>query len=282
MTRRVALIGKPLRRRHSGVMHNAAFAYHGIDAAYELREIDADQLAAFVQEARGSDWLGFQVTAPYKEAIVAHLDRVEDSASQIEAVNSVAREGDGSLVGFNTDAPGFVMAVQDAGVAISGAPAVVAGAGGAARAVVWGLLAEGASEVVIANRTFSRAAALAESLSHLGPVVAVPLDDRALVTALVDCRIAVNATTVGMTTAGTALNVNHLPDDSAVFDLVYVPPVTPLIAAARERGLVVRNGLDMLVNQAAIAFERWTGIADTGPVMRAALEDWDEVDTGET
>lgn len=272
MTRKVALIGKPLRRTHSPVMHNAAFARFGIEAGYELREISPDRLDEFVDEARGAEWIGFQVTAPYKQAIVPFLDRVEASAGQIDAVNSVAREDDGRLVGFNTDAPGFISAVRGAGIEITGARAVVAGAGGAARAVCWGLLTEGAAEVVIANRTFARAAALAESLSSFGQVTAVPLEDAALGTVLARCQLAVNATTVGMSSGGVVFNVAYLGDEAAVFDLVYVPPVTPLVAAAHQRGLRVRNGLDMLVNQAAIAFERWTGVAGAGTVMREALE----------
>lgn len=272
MTRRVALIGQPLRRPHSAVMHNAAFAHAGIDAGYELREIEPGEIPHFAAEARGEEWLGFQVTAPYKEAIVAHLDRIEEAATEIGAVNSVAREVDGSLTGFNTDAPGFVSAVRAAGVGIAGASVLVAGAGGAARAVVWGLLRDGASRVVVANRTRDRAVALCDSLSYLGELEAVALDDPDLGAVLGESRIAVNATTVGMTTGGAPFPVDRLPAEAAVFDLVYVPPVTPLVEAAGRRGMVVRNGLDMLVEQARIAFERWTGIGDVAAVMRSALE----------
>lgn len=275
MSRHVALIGRPLRRPHSRVMHNAAFSHYGIDADYELREIEPEEVEPFVRESRGENWFGFQITAPYKEVVVAHLDEVEADAREIGAVNSVVREDDGSLVGFNTDAPGFLSAVRGAGVEVSGAPAFVAGAGGAARAVVWGLLKEGASRVHIANRTLPRAVALAKSLEYLGPVSALALDDPRIPAVLAESRIAINATTVGMTSAGTAFDVAHLPSDAAVFDLVYVPPVTPLVESANRRGLVVRNGLDMLVDQAQIAFERWTGIAEAGAVMRAALEEWD-------
>lgn len=274
MTRRVALIGRPLRRPHSRVMHNAAFSHYGIDADYELREIEAEEVEPFVRESRGEDWFGFQITAPYKEAVVAHLDEVETDAREIGAVNSVAREDDGSLVGFNTDAPGFLSAVRGAGVAVSGTSAFVAGAGGAARAVVWGLLKEGASRVHVANRTLPRATALANSLEYLGAVIPLDLGDPRIPSVLAESRIAVNATTVGMTSPGTAFEVAHLPPDAAVFDLVYVPPVTPLVESAQRRGLTVRNGLDMLVDQAQIAFQRWTGIAGAGAVMRAAVEEW--------
>lgn len=279
--RKVALIGNPLRRLHSRIMHNAAFSHYGIDADYELAEIEPDEVADFVAATRAPDWFGFQITAPYKQAVVEHLDEVEGAAAAIGAVNSVVRRGDGALVGFNTDAPGFISAVVGAGVDISGIRAVVVGAGGAARAVVWGLLDEGAAEVVVINRTPERARALAEAMASVGNVMAVAADDPQATAALAQCGMAVNATTIGMTTAGTAFDVDVMSADAAVFDLVYVPPVTPLVEAASRRGLVVRNGLDMLVAQAEIAFGRWTGIADAGAVMRTALEGWDGLAGGQ-
>src|SRR4051794_2401714 len=162
MTRRVALIGNPLRRRHSRVMHNAAFADAGIDADYELREIAPDQLAAFVAEVRDPAWFGFQVTAPYKRDIMALLDEVEPQAAAIGAVNSVQRLDDGRLVGFNTDAPGFAAAVhRDLGRDFRGAEVVVVGAGGAARAAVRAAIDGGASTLVVAGRRRDAAAELA-------------------------------------------------------------------------------------------------------------------------
>ena len=278
---RVALIGNPLRRRHSRIMHNAAFQHYGINADYELAEIESDEVADFVAATRAPEWFGFQVTAPYKQEVVDYLDEVEGPAAAIGAVNSVVRRADGALVGFNTDAPGFIAAVRGADVEIGGARAVVSGAGGAARAVVWGLLDAGAAEVTIVNRTVDRADALAEAMRPLGKVKGLASGDEKAAQTLAECGIAVNATTVGMTTPGTAFDVSLLPEGAAVFDLVYVPPMTPLVRTARDRGLVARNGLDMLVAQAEIAFGRWTGIPDAGPVMRQALEEWDGLDSGQ-
>ena len=108
MTQRVVLIGKPLKRKHSAVMHNAAFAAAGIDATYEAMELEPDDVAGFVARVRDEpDWLGLQVTAPYKKVVAGLVDEVEPDAEQIGAVNSVAKRADGRLVGFNTDAPGF-------------------------------------------------------------------------------------------------------------------------------------------------------------------------------
>lgn len=252
-------------------MHNAAFAAHGIDATFELRSIDADDLESFFDEVRGDDWLGFGVTAPYKQAAMRHIDEVEPGATAIGAVNNGVRRDDGSLVGFNTDASGFMSAVESMGVSVAGGPAVVVGAGGAARAVVWALLDAGVESVFVANRTPERARELAVSLSPYGAVVPGSLDERALAEALGSAVIAVNATTVGMTVDEAGFDVTALPNEALVFDLVYVPPETPLVRAARERGLAVCNGLEMLVRQGEIAFERWTGIGSTADIMREAL-----------
>jgi shikimate dehydrogenase len=273
MTRRVALIGKPLRRRHSQVMHDAAFAAAGIGARYELLELEADAVAGAVDAARGPDWLGLQVTAPYKRLVAGLCDRVEPDAAAIGAVNSVAREAD-ELVGFNTDAPGFRAGVELAmGRPLSGADVVVAGAGGAAHAVVFACLSAGARRVTIGNRTAGSAAELARRLADVGRATlsAVSLDDPAFATALRSASLAVNATTVGMLAPGMTIDVALLPPGATVFDLVYVPPETPLLWAARARGLRAANGAEMLIQQAAIAFQRWTGVGGMADVMRAAV-----------
>jgi shikimate dehydrogenase len=269
-TRRVALIGRPLRRRHSQVMHDAAFAASGIDARYELRELEPDAVADFVWEARGPEWLGFQVTAPYKRDVMAVLDEVEPAAAAIGAVNSVIRAPDGSLVGFNTDAPGFAAAVRrDLGLELQGARVVVAGAGGAAHAVAHAAVSAGAAEVRVAARRLSAARALAERVGD--GVMPSRLDDRGLLDALAAADLLVNATTVGMLTPGAVVDPALLGAHSAVFDLVYVPLETELLRAARARGLRAAGGASMLVAQAVIAFRRWTGAGDVTEVMQAAV-----------
>ncbi len=274
MSRRVALLGKPLKRLHSQVMHDAAFAARGIDARYELLEIDEDAVAGAVAAARDPAWLGLQVTAPYKRLVFDLCDSVEPAARRIGAVNSVERTADGELVGFNTDAPGFRAGVELAmDRPLAGAEVVVAGAGGAAHAVVFACLDAGARRVTIANRSVPAASGLAARFAGLGSgaVTAVGLDDPALSDALTSADVAVNATTVGMVDPGMTIDVSRLPVGATVFDLVYVPAETSLIAAARARGLKAANGSEMLIAQAVIAFERWTGFGDVADVMRAAV-----------
>ena len=242
MTRQVVLIGKPLKRRHSQVMHDAAFDACGIDARYVLREIGPDE--------------------------------VEGDAQAIGAVNNVARTDDGRLIGFNSDAPGFRAGAELAmGRSLRGADVVVAGAGGAAHAVVFALLMADVSGVTVGARSAEAARRLLDRFASVGggDRLFTELDSNAFRDALGSADLAVNATTVGMIDPGTTIDVDALPDHATVFDLVYVPPETPLLAAARARGLRAANGSEMLIGQAAIAFERGTGVGGTADVMRSAV-----------
>jgi shikimate dehydrogenase len=263
MTQRVALLGKPLKRRHSVVMHNAAFAAAGIDAVYELREIDADEVPDAVAAARGEGWLGLGVTAPYKKLIGSLLDEVEPDAAEIGAVNNVVRTSEGTLIGFNTDAPGFRTAVEASmGWPLRGAKVVVAGAGGVAQAVAYACRRAGVASLTVGNRHLPARAADTNAVALNGPEFARALRSADLV---------VNATTVGMLDAGMPFDPALLPPGAALFDCVYVPRETPLLAAARTRGVNAANGEEMLIAQAAIAFERWTGIGGMTDVMREAV-----------
>lgn len=274
MTRRVALLGRPLKRRHSPVMHNAAFAAAGIDARYELLEVDAAEVPGVVADAHGPDWLGLGVTAPHKRLVAGLCDAVEADAEEIGAVNNVVRTASGKLVGINTDAPGFRAGVEQAlGRPLADLEVVVAGAGGVAHAIVHACLTAGARRVLIGSRSAPEAVALVGRFADVGngEISAVALADEQFVTALTTADLAVNATSVGMIDPGMVIPVEHLPASATVFDVVYVPPETPLLRAARKRGLAAANGSEMLIQQAAIAFERWTGVGGMADVMRKAV-----------
>lgn len=263
MTQRVALLGKPLRRRHSQVMHDAAFAANGIDARYELMELEADEVAGVVRSAHESEWLGLGVTAPYKPMVAELVDEVEDDARRIGAVNNVVRKTDGQLVGFNSDAPGFRAGVELAlGRSLEGLDVVVAGAGGVARAIAFACLGAGVRRLTIGNRSLP---------ASVGGITAVALGGPEFAAALASADLAVNATSIGMIDPGVPFDVAALPDGATVFDVVYVPAETELLRAARARGLRAANGSEMLIAQAAIAFERWTGVGDMAGVMREAV-----------
>jgi shikimate dehydrogenase len=274
MTRQVALIGKPLKRRHSQVMHDAAFDAAGIDARYVLREIEADEVEGVVAAARGPGWLGLGVTAPYKRVVAGLVDEVDEEVRVIGAVNNVVRTDAGRLVGFNSDAPGFRAGVELAmGRSLRGADVVVAGAGGAAHAVVFALLMSGVAGITVAARSTDSARALLDRFATLGggDRLVAGLGTDSFHYALGSADLAVNATTVGMIDPGMTIDVEALPQHATVFDLVYVPAETPLLLAARARGLRAANGSEMLIQQAAIAFERWTGVGGMADVMRTAV-----------
>jgi shikimate dehydrogenase len=255
-------------------MHDAAFAAAGIDARYVLRELDEAEVPAAVEAARGADWLGLGVTAPYKRLVATLVDEIEDDARAIGAVNNVVRTDQGRLVGINTDALGFRAGAELAmEFPLEGANVVLVGAGGAAGAVAHALVEAGVARVTVANRTADRAAALVAELPRhgLSRAQAAELGGHDFLKALAEADLAVNATTVGMVDPGATIPVDRLPDWATVFDLVYVPPETPLLRAARERGLKAANGSEMLIAQAAAAFERWTGVAGMAGVMREAV-----------
>jgi shikimate dehydrogenase len=264
------VLGDPVRHSLSPVLHNAAFRALGLDWAYLAFEVPAPQLPAAVAGVRALGLVGCNVTMPHKAGVAALVDRRSPVADALDAVNTVVRRGD-ELEGHNTDGDGFLDALRiDEGVDPAGQRCLVLGAGGAARAVVLALAGAGAADVVVVNRTPSRAEAAA---TLAGPVGRVGGAEEAEGATLI-----VNATPVGMVHAAPGPGGDALPIDPArlgpgqlVVDLVYDPPTTPLMVAAEHRGAAVANGLGMLVHQAAHAFTRWTGEPAPVPVMSAAV-----------
>ena len=215
---------------------------------------------------------GCNVTTPHKQAIFPMLDRVDDLARKIGAINTVVVEQDGTLTGFNNDGNGFVQSVRDARPdwRPDKGPITIGGAGGAARAVIASLAAQGAREIRVVNRTFERARDLQDRFGP--PVAAVRWDDREA--ALDDVTLLVNATNQGM--AGQPpldIGLGRLAANAIVGDLIYVPRETPLLHAARLRGNATLNGLGMLLNQARPAFNAWFGVMpEITPDLIRAIE----------
>lgn len=257
-TRCAAVIGTPIRHSLSPVLFNAAFAASGLDwifLAFDVADGDAPGAIAGVRSLRVD---GLSVTMPHKAAIIGELDELTDDATELGAVNCVVRRGS-RLVGHNTDGAGLLDSLRlDEGIDIEGRAVAVVGAGGAARAVARALGTAGARSVAVVNRSPERAAQAAALAGAVG--TAAPPG------AVADAEIVINATPLGMgvvtTTSG---EPEPLPVDPALLgagqvyvDLVYHPPVTPMIAVARERGVRTVNGLGMLIHQAAHAFRLWT------------------------
>ena len=270
--RRVVLFGNPLQRKHSAAMHNAAFEAFGVDAHYELAEVDEEQLRVQVPRARDEHWLGFQITAPHKRAVMPLLDDIEPGALAIGAVNSVEVTPDGRLIGFNTDVTGFVAGLTGGlGFEIAGSTVVVAGAGGVGHAVVYGILTHGASKVTVLDLDVRDVERLAAEFDDVGAIEAMAFDDPRAAARLGRADLFVNATSVGMLSKGPVIPVSQLRGDACVFDVVYIPAETELVRQARAAGMKAMNGGEMLVAQAAAAFMRWTGLGDPSEVMRAAV-----------
>lgn len=271
--RQAALLGTPLRRRHSPAMHNAAFRAFRIDGEYVLRDIAAGELAAEVQRACDERWFGFQITAPHKRAIMPLLDEIEPDALAIGALNCVEVSDDGRLIGFNTDVIGFMAgAEQLVGGPVTGLKVVVVGTGGAARSAVYGLARQSPAHLTVAGRSAGAAADLASELAPGVATSALALEDPRLARELCRADLLVNATSVGMLSPGPVVPVGLLGPGTAVYDVVYVPRSTALLEQARAAGLRCLNGETMLITQAAITFQRWTGSPDPSAVMREAAE----------
>ncbi len=257
----ICILGHPVRHSRSPAMHNAAFVDQGLDLVYVAFDVAEVHLPSAVEGLRSLGFVGANVTAPHKEAVVALLDETDDLATKIGAVNTIVADH-GRLRGHNTDAEGFLRALERGwGRSPAGARCLVLGAGGAARAVVAALVHAGAAEVAVHNRTSARAQRLCSDASAWStvPVQAIETRELGRVTAQVD--LIVNATSIGL--AGTfkaiPLPVDMVREGHAVMDVVYSDSMTPLLKAAHGRGATVIEGTEMLVQQACIAYGLWTG-----------------------
>ncbi len=261
------VIGDPIAQSKSPAIHNFWLARLGVDADYRHCHVTLDGLAGYIQERRQDPaWRGCNATMPHKQAVMPLLDRIDDAARRIGAVNTIVRGDDGLLTGFNTDGEGFLEPLRPVLAQTHlFRIARVFGAGGAARAIV-AALADAGFAVVLAARDPAKAQALldelgrgrdnhAVALSHFAPPTDFAFDDREGILDLV-----VNASPLGMAGHGPLdLDFSHVPPDSIVYDIVTHPLETPLLAAARAGGFSAIDGLAMLIGQAAAAFERFYG-----------------------
>jgi shikimate dehydrogenase len=244
------VIGDPIAHSKSPLIHRFWLDALGIDGDYRATRVAPDDLAAFFA-ARASDphWRGCNITVPHKVEALGHVADPGGVRASIGAINTVFRQGSeegGALAGTNTDAAGFWSPIGD--LDLTGQPVTVIGAGGAARAILWALARVGVGKVTVLNRNPLKAAALLSSFGLKGQ--ALPLTP-----AVPPAALLVNATSLGMTGQPPLdLDLSALPDEAVVYDIVYAPLETPLLAAARARGLDTVDGLEMLIAQAAVAF----------------------------
>jgi shikimate dehydrogenase len=251
----------PAAENPTVAMVEAAYRHHGLDARYVNCEVAPDMLGDAVRGARAMGWAGFNCSIPHKVAVVEHLDALGESAAVIGAVNCAVRRGRG-YVGENTDGQGFVAALRTVADP-AGKSLLVLGAGGAARAVVWALLREGA-EVDVWNRTELRSRHLCEEIGG-GPVAKPDQGGYGLI---------VNTTAVGLRRedpfAELPLASANFQQGQTVVDMVYGEEPTGLLAAAAEAGATTVDGIEILVRQGARSLEIWTGREPPLEAMRAA------------
>ncbi len=276
-TRVVGIIGSPVGHSLSPAMQNAAIDELGIEYVYVPFPVEPDFLGQAVEGLRRLGIWGCNVTIPHKSTIIPFLDRISPEAELCGAVNTVCREGD-LLVGYNTDGAGFLASVrEDLGHEPRGSSLLLLGAGGAARGAIVALAGAGALRIVIANRTRERGAALVERFQAVFPAVQFvtsSLGAEELAEHLREADLLVNTTSVGMNgTSFDSLPLSELRSTGKIYDMVYVPAETPLLIAAKTRGLACANGLGMLAAQGAAAFSLWTGREAPCAVMRQKLRD---------
>ena len=264
MTQYVGLIGHPLGHSVSPAMQQAAFDHRQLDFRYVAWDTEPSQIKDTLALLRRSSTAGANVTIPFKEVMVSLLDHVDDTALVINAVNAIVKR-DGKLAGFNTDAEGFVQSLRKEGeFDPKGKRVVLLGAGGAARGVSFALAQAQVGALTIVNRTYERTEDLVLDLRRFQlQAVALPWSSDTLRESLSNCDLVVNCTSIGMKDSATdgqsPITADLIPKQVLVYDVVYNPLETPLLAEAKKAGARALGGLAMLVYQGALAFELWTG-----------------------
>ena len=266
------VMGWPVAHTRSPAIHNHWIAQYSLKGAYVQLPVQPQNLEAAIRGLPALGFAGCNITVPHKVNAMQLMDTLHPAARRIAAINTVVVQADGSLMGVNNDGIGYIQSLRDAKPDWRGdvGPALVLGAGGAARAIVVALLDEGVPEVRLCNRTQDKAQALKDAFGDR--VTIIPWAERN--SAMAGVRLLVNTTTQGLH-GQPALDVvlDDLPAEALVSDAIYIPLETPLLAAARQRGHQTVNGLGMLLNQARPAFKAWFGVMpEITPGLLAAVQ----------
>jgi shikimate dehydrogenase len=255
---KAGVIGYPIHHSKSPLIHNHWIKQYGLNGEYTAIEIAPENLTSGVQDLIAQGFVGFNVTVPHKQAIFKLCDHVDDTAQAIGAVNTVIIK-DGLLHGTNTDAFGFIENVHQSafGVDFLHRPCVVLGAGGAARAVVHGLMQAGAQKIIVTNRTRENA----QNIVAMNPEIISVADWDSRNDILLGAGFLVNTTALGMSgKEALAIDLSALSEGAVVSDIVYAPLKTDLLKQAEEKGHQIVTGIGMLLHQARPAFEKWFGV----------------------
>ncbi len=272
-TKLLCIIGHPISHTFSPLMHNSWIVDLKLPYVYVAFDISPNKLKQAVESFKSLDIKGINVTIPHKESIIPFLDKIEGVAKSILAINTI-KNTDGVLIGRNTDAEGAKKALIDAGCKVVGKTVLVLGAGGAAKAICFALVKD-AERIIIVNRTEKRALDLASKVARQTGtrIEGKKLENRVLEIETKKADILINTTPIGMSpnTTDVPISIEFLHDELFVFDLIYNPMKTKLIKNAEEVGCKTLGGLDMLINQGALAFDWWTGINPDTNLIRPKL-----------
>lgn len=277
-TKNFGVIGHPIGHSLSPAMQNAGIQAAGLDAVYIAMPVMEAELGQAVDGLRTLGFRGFNVTIPHKQAVMEYLDEIDEDARIIGAVNAVSIK-DGRLKGYNTDMAGFLQGMYSHGFSPKGTHAVLLGAGGAARAIIWGLIKEGVKSLAIGVRNVPKVQPVAEYFRPYMDIQVMDWQSEAFCRRLQKAQLLVNSTPLGM-----APHVDAMPPvdfglvskDAFVYDIVYTPAETMFLRTAREHGCRTLNGEEMLVGQGAEAFRLWTGrqlpVEPMAQALRSCLE----------
>jgi shikimate dehydrogenase len=261
------VLGDPIGHSMSPFMHNDLFAFYHIDAHYHPFQVKREELGEAVKGLRAIGVAGFNVTVPHKSAVIPLLDRIDELAGEIGAVNTVVNEN-GQLVGYNTDGLGFLEGLKEIIPSITGKKILIIGAGGAAKAIYFTMVKSGPEAIDIANRTVEKAQKLIDECSHSLPSNAISLEEAS--TRMGEYEVIIQTTKMGMypEVMEQPLSLRHLNRNSLVCDIIYNPLETKFLLEAKQKGAKIQNGIDMFVYQGALAFEKWTDIFPNVERMR--------------
>lgn len=273
-TKNLGVIGFPIHHSLSPVIQNAALQSMGLDYAYIALPVAQSDLENAVKGLKALNFSGFNVTIPHKIKIMQYLDEIDDAAEIIGAVNTIVNKN-GRLIGYNTDYEGFLCAFKAINFSLKNLHAIVLGAGGAARAVAYGLLKSGVKSLKIAARNLNKAEKFAFSFNTIGTVEAIDWNSPLFSQEISKAELLVNATPLGMTPDFDKMppvDLKSLPPQSLVYDVIYTPAKTKLLLEAEKLKHPILNGEYMLAGQGAAALEKWTCQKADIDLMRIALQ----------
>jgi shikimate dehydrogenase len=269
MSKTFAVIGDPIDHSLSPNIHSAAFRELNLESSYIAYRIPRGELKEGIESLKKIKIDGFNVTIPHKIEMMKYLDKMDESCSIIGAVNTVTNN-QGILKGYNTDMDGFLDPFKKKEIKIEGRKILLLGAGGAARAIVAGFAKKNAKHLTIANRTLEKANTLAQFANKIG-LNADAITIETIGNNLQDYEIIVNATSIGLKNEPSPISLDSIKPETIVYDIVYMPMNTDFLKKAKQKGAKIIYGYEMLLGQAARAFEIWHGIEAPYNAMKKAL-----------